>query len=138
MDRLNAKEQEHLEREQEWMGKLSEKEQELLKREQEFSKELETCGTFKYVGCYSNGGGGVLNGGWERDSANTVERCMLKCRDFLYFALEDGSSCECANSIRAASKLVPDAQCSQRCPGNSTQFCGAPLRGSIYSKGVSG
>jgi len=127
---------ESLKREQDLMDQLNAKQQELLKREQEFSKELENCESiFKYMGCYANHDGkGPLAAGYTKDVVNTVEACELKCRDFAYFAVENTLYCTCGNSFRNVSPHAPDAECSSKCPGNSSQSCGGSLRASIYAK----
>jgi hypothetical protein len=42
--------------------------------------------------------------------------------------------CYCGNTLASTSVLKPDTDCSMLCAGNSSQFCGAGSRLSLYAK----
>ncbi|KAF6787081.1 fungistatic metabolite [Colletotrichum sojae] len=96
---------------------------------------------FTYYGCFSEPEIGrllpaqVLNDGDEM----TIDKCLGVCYDKRYAGVEYGRECWCGDSLSlggadgtrpAANETGTD--CSFTCPGNSTQFCGAGSRISLY------
>ncbi|KAF4825695.1 WSC domain-containing protein [Colletotrichum siamense] len=61
----------------------------------------------------------------------TVEKCSNFCKSYQYFGLEYGGECYCGNTLGGTK--APEADCSQHCKGDGTQFCGNGNRLSLYS-----
>ncbi|KAL0943409.1 WSC domain-containing protein [Colletotrichum truncatum] len=96
---------------------------------------------FTYYGCFSEPEIGrllptqVLNDGDEM----TIDKCLEVCYDRTYAGVEYGRECWCGDALNlgGADDTRPAANetgtdCSFTCPGNSTQFCGAGSRISLY------
>ncbi|KAF9875011.1 WSC domain-containing protein [Colletotrichum karsti] len=96
---------------------------------------------FTYYGCFSEPEVGrllptqVLNDGDEM----TINKCLSACYDKTYAGVEYGRECWCGDALslggaddtRAAANET-STDCSFKCPGNSTQLCGAGSRISLY------
>ena len=70
-----------------------------------------------------------------RDDNNTPERCGSECYEAgytAYFAVQDGFGCWCGNSLQEEKTLKDDSECNDLCSGDSSQFCGASWRNSLY------
>ncbi|OLN86890.1 putative fungistatic metabolite [Colletotrichum chlorophyti] len=95
---------------------------------------------FTYYGCFSEPQVGRLLPTQVLNEGNmTIDRCLGACYDKNYAGVEYGRECWCGNSLnlggegdttRAAN--VTGTDCSFTCPGNSTQYCGAGVRISLY------
>ncbi|KAG9230010.1 WSC domain-containing protein [Amylocarpus encephaloides] len=94
---------------------------------------------FTYYSCVSEPPTGrllpsqILNNG----TAMTIELCLSTCYNYAYAGVEYGRECWCGNSLNTANYgtqalNVSDSQCNFQCPGNSTEYCGAGGRMSLY------
>ncbi|KAK3368692.1 carbohydrate-binding WSC, partial [Podospora didyma] len=93
--------------------------------------DLHMVGGFGYKGCWTDSlqsrslGGLVLY-----DDKMTVELCARYCQGHKFMGVEYGSQCFCADHLGgyAAQKW----ECSELCYGNKDEWCGGPLRLSLY------
>ncbi|KAH8653201.1 WSC domain-containing protein [Tricladium varicosporioides] len=91
---------------------------------------------FTYYSCISEPSSGrllpkqVLNNG----TGMTIELCLSTCYNYQYAGVEYGRECWCGNSLNLATDVSnrTDSECSFLCPGNSTEYCGAGGRLSLY------
>ncbi|EPE25934.1 hypothetical protein GLAREA_01846 [Glarea lozoyensis ATCC 20868] len=79
---------------------------------------------YPYVGCFTNPTGQALGPRRATSTSMTRDKCLLYCKNFLIFAVENGNTCHCGNSFDGRSKKVSDFSCTVRCAGNQTQVCG--------------
>ncbi|TID00360.1 putative fungistatic metabolite [Colletotrichum higginsianum] len=95
---------------------------------------------FTYYGCFSEPEIGRLLPTQILNRVNmTIDMCLNACYDTNYAGVEYGRECWCGDSLslggtdetRPAAN-VTGTECSFTCPGNSTQFCGAGVRMSLY------
>ncbi|KAK0100032.1 hypothetical protein ONS95_013153 [Cadophora gregata] len=94
-----------------------------------------TIGAYNYAGCYSDSQTArSLVGKQTAGATISLDTCASFCQGFNYFGVEYANECYCANTLAASSVLKPDADCSMNCAGNSSQFCGAGSRLSLYLK----
>ncbi|KAH7130137.1 heme peroxidase [Dendryphion nanum] len=90
---------------------------------------------YNYLGCYSEADGGRTLGDTDTTSDDmTVEKCATFCNGSGYFGLEYSKECYCGAILNAGSTLQPAGDCSMRCAGNSTEWCGAGRRLNVYQK----
>jgi len=68
-----------------------------------------------------------------RDDTMTIDKCAEHCKDYLYFGLEYGRECYCANEI-SSGQAVPEKECAMLCPGDATLFCGGGSRLTLYKR----
>ncbi|KAK2002194.1 WSC domain-containing protein [Colletotrichum falcatum] len=95
---------------------------------------------FTYYGCFSEPQSGRLLPTQILNSVNmTIGMCLSACYNKAYAGVEYGRECWCGSSLNlgGASGTKPAANvsstdCSFKCPGNSTEFCGAGVRMSLY------
>ncbi|KAI8196433.1 WSC domain-containing protein [Colletotrichum sp. SAR 10_76] len=96
---------------------------------------------FTYYGCFSEPQvGRLLPTQVVNDGVNmTINKCLSACSDKLYAGVEYGRECWCGNSLNyggsggtTMAANVSSSDCSFKCPGNSTQFCGAGVRLNLY------
>ena len=93
-----------------------------------------TSGADGYKGCYS-GVTGLTGPSWSQ-SDMTLKTCQTGCREMGYsLAGNSGQNCYCGNSWTKGD-LIPDYSCTQACPGNSTQMCGASYITSLYESRI--
>lgn len=69
----------------------------------------------------------------------TIDMCLGACYDNNYAGVEYGRECWCGNTLTLggegetkAAANVTGTECSFTCPGNSTEYCGAGVRMSLY------
>jgi hypothetical protein len=69
------------------------------------------------------------------NSTLTIESCVQTCIGLGYSVAgaEYSTQCFCDNFIRNGANLTADTDCSMTCSGNSSEFCGAGNRLSVYS-----
>jgi len=109
-----------------------------------------TMGNSGYMGCFSEvgGAGGSYRTLSQASLANdhmTLELCEDFCINsgiklqpkapapFTYWGTEYGRECYCDNSLRLGSQEYPDEDCqNMACAGNINEFCGGPMRLSLY------
>ncbi|KID80411.1 uncharacterized protein G6M90_00g009650 [Metarhizium brunneum] len=97
---------------------------------------------FTYYACVSEPSGGRLLKSQVLNTDNmTIGMCLGKCNKYQYAGVEYGQECWCGDKLNlggdgngSPGKNVTDKECSFLCPGNSTEYCGAGLRLSLYSR----
>jgi hypothetical protein len=90
-----------------------------------------------YKGCYAEPSSGTralpvqASGG----SSNTIESCRAACSSLGYSVAgtEYGAECWCSNSFSYGTIAMLDTDCYMPCSGNTSEFCGAGKRLSVYS-----
>ncbi|KAJ9144046.1 WSC-domain-containing protein [Pleurostoma richardsiae] len=96
---------------------------------------------FTYYGCVSEPSSGRIVPQLVADDTEdmTIETCLSLCWMYNYAGVEYGSECWCGNALDFAGYTgatpganVSDSECSFTCPGNSSEYCGAGLRLSMY------
>ncbi|KAH6706246.1 WSC domain-containing protein [Leptodontidium sp. MPI-SDFR-AT-0119] len=92
-----------------------------------------------YSGCYiDNANGRIMMNQQQDNQQQTVESCVNTCAGLGYVVagMEYGAQCFCDNYIRSGAALAASgSQCGMSCPGNTTEYCGAGGRVSVYNKG---
>jgi hypothetical protein len=91
---------------------------------------------WSYHGCYIDGANGRdMNYQLPDNSTLTIESCVQTCIGLGYSVAgaEYSTQCFCDNFIRNGATLAANTDCSMTCSGNSSEFCGAGNRLSIYS-----
>ncbi len=99
------------------------------------SSNLDIVGEFSYKSCWTdNTGDRSLKAVDYRTDDMTIEKCVERCAEYLYFGLEYSRECYCGNEL--GSQLAP-AKCGMLCMGgNGNQWCGGPDRLNLYGKAV--
>ncbi|OIW32843.1 WSC-domain-containing protein, partial [Coniochaeta ligniaria NRRL 30616] len=102
-----------------------------------------SVGLWNYQGCFTEATSGralsskQLYGSSSSATGNmNLDTCASFCFDngYAMFGVEYGQQCYCGNSLNAGSVWATNQDdCSTKCPGNSTQFCGAGKRLNVYS-----
>ena len=95
---------------------------------------------FTYYSCVSEPSDGRLLGDQKLNAGNmTIELCLKTCYDYKWAGVEYGQECWCGNTLSLSGSAgatsgtnVSDSECSFLCPGNSTEYCGAGVRMSLY------
>ena len=91
----------------------------------------------------------IFNGPEYKDDEMTIDLCFDSCQDafFKFAGLKNGNECQCGNQIQVLpwydsrlsnmaeleSKIVPDIECGEVCPGDSSETCGGPNKMKIYN-----
>ena len=91
-----------------------------------------------YQGCYTETGQysrrrtlyGPSNSGTQMDHA----RCARVCQHYLYWGVEYGSECYCANSITPGARRVYHDECDMPCSGEPSELCGGSHRIAVYRR----
>ncbi|KAF1988457.1 class II peroxidase [Aulographum hederae CBS 113979] len=90
---------------------------------------------YNYTGCYTDSvGTRTLNGSYLFDNALTIQKCATFCNGAAFFGAEYGGECYCGAQIGGNGAKVVDSDCGFLCSGNSTQYCGAGDRLTVYGK----
>jgi len=94
----------------------------------------EVSGNWTYLGCQTEATNSraLAGASYFNTESMDLEYCGASCAGWKYFGVEYGRECYCGNSFGAGSATVIATQCSFLCPGDSTEFCGAGNRLSIY------
>ncbi len=93
---------------------------------------------YTYQGCYNEPSGGrALTASSTASNSMTVESCAAFCNGANYFGVEYGRECYCGASLPSTSTPQPATDCSFKCAGNSTEYCGAGNRLNIYENNSS-
>ncbi|KAJ6258342.1 hypothetical protein Dda_6382 [Drechslerella dactyloides] len=92
---------------------------------------------WNYIGCWTETSPTRAISAFRPPSSTsmTTAMCITTCREkgYTFAGLQNGSECYCGSSKSAASQSAPDEQCNFNCPGNVTEFCGAPNRLQVYT-----
>lgn len=88
-----------------------------------------------FVDCYHNDNSNVLTMYGFFDSGMTPLLCRNVCllSSYVYFGLEQATSCLCDRTIASAAATAPAGDCNVACAGNSADLCGGNKRLDIYS-----
>ncbi|CAG8958428.1 hypothetical protein HYFRA_00011105 [Hymenoscyphus fraxineus] len=73
--------------------------------------------------------GRALGGATTASDTMTIEACATFCRGYTYFGVEYGREC----TIGTGSVVAAASDCSTLCPGDSSEFCGAGGRLTVYA-----
>jgi len=93
-----------------------------------------STGVYNYAGCYTEGSNVRAFSQLYANDTNTISWCAQKCVAYNYFGAEYGRECWCGNSFGSGSVITKDSDCSMLCSGDSTAYCGAGNRLSVYVK----
>jgi hypothetical protein len=92
------------------------------------------AGTDTVHGCYSSLGNLVFN---QTYSYNSQGACADFCRGLgKPVAASQAKDCYCGTEYPAKNTLVADSECSEPCPGFSSQACGGVDTWTVYNTGV--
>ena len=96
---------------------------------------LPAVGDFSFYQCMTEGTGvRALTGAFLGGSSMTVETCATFCSSYDFFGLEYAQECFCGNSFSTGSVAAPITDCNMLCLGDSSQYCGAGNRLSVYAR----
>lgn len=96
---------------------------------------------FTYYSCASEPSAGRLLPSQVENNATamTISKCLSKCWNYKYAGVEYGQECWCGNSLNTVgnagatpSANLTDSKCNFKCPGNSSEFCGAGGAMNLY------
>jgi hypothetical protein len=94
--------------------------------------------TYAYDGCYTGAAGNqrTVTGYSFATDDMTVEKCAAAClqRGFALSGTEFGRECYCGQSVSNGTTKVDDSECSQRCAGETSEYCGASGRITVYRR----
>jgi hypothetical protein len=93
----------------------------------------DTVGNFSYTNCYTDTSPRTLSGKFISGSFMTLDYCANYCSGYKYFGTEYSSECYCGNTINAAAKVATATDCSYTCANNTSQYCGAGSRLTLYT-----
>ncbi|TVY83567.1 WSC domain-containing protein [Lachnellula suecica] len=94
-----------------------------------------TIGNYNYYGCMSEATNGrALASASSSGSTMTNEVCASFCSAYAYFGTEYGDECYCGNSFSAGSTPALTSDCSMACAADSSEFCGASNRLTVYAR----
>lgn len=92
-----------------------------------------TVGTWTFYGCVTEATAArALGSDSLAADTLTLEDCAEFCAGYQYFGAEFGRECYCGNSFGTGSTEAPAGDCTMTCAGDSSQFCGAGNRLSVY------
>ncbi|KAF7933528.1 uncharacterized protein EAE98_003237 [Botrytis deweyae] len=93
----------------------------------------QTVGVYTYFGCQTEATSARALASKASDAGNmTLESCEASCIGYTYFGTEYGRECYCGNAFSAGSVSAPNTDCNFPCAGNSSEFCGASGRLTVY------
>ncbi|XMA20895.1 hypothetical protein WAI453_013686 [Rhynchosporium graminicola] len=97
---------------------------------------------FTYYSCASEPSDGKLLPIQVENNATamTISKCLSRCYNYKYAGVEYGRECWCGNVLSTAgnnaqsipSANLSDSKCNIKCPGNSSEFCGAGSLMNLY------
>jgi len=104
-------------------------------------KSTSAAASYSYVGCYTDAAGTqrTLTDYYFTDGSMTVEMCLTACfsRGFSWAGTEYANECYCGSGGISNGAIVAsggDGDCSMRCAGDRTEWCGAGSRITVYKK----
>ncbi|KAK5276285.1 hypothetical protein LTR16_011467, partial [Cryomyces antarcticus] len=93
-------------------------------------------GNYTYQGCYNDSTAArvLTSAKLYGTTANnmTLEKCATYCSQYAFWGVEYGQECYCGKTLALTSKNMTATDCKTPCPGNSTEYCGAGSRLSLY------
>ncbi len=93
-----------------------------------------TVSGWSFSNCYTEGvGTRALAGAQYADDKMTLESCAAFCSGFSHFGVEYARECYCGNQLEGTPSVAPQSDCSFTCSGNSSEYCGAGNRLSVYT-----
>lgn len=99
---------------------------------------LRTCVAAKqakpeYLGCFIDNEERDIKGSFLRTKTMTNEACISTCQEQGYkiAGTQYGEQCFCGNSYGKFNR-ASDADCSAKCAGDDSQYCGGGWRNSVY------
>ncbi|KAK6393348.1 hypothetical protein LTR65_002639 [Meristemomyces frigidus] len=89
---------------------------------------------FTYINCYTEATGGARALADKATSGSfvTLEYCANFCTGYQYFGTEYSDECYCGNSFGTGASVTSSGDCSMTCAGDTTEFCGAGNRLTVY------
>ncbi|KUJ19463.1 WSC-domain-containing protein [Mollisia scopiformis] len=95
----------------------------------------QNVGSYAYKGCWTEATTGRALGSLTyANDAMTLESCAAFCSKYTMFGVEYGRECYCGNTLAAGSVAATNqADCSFKCPGDATEYCGAGNRLQLYT-----
>ena len=81
-----------------------------------------------YIGCYKDDANRDFKDGPKRYGFKPLT-CAAACKDYTYFALQNGGYCSCGDAYATEAKYIkgPDSECNQRFPHG-----GGPWRNAVF------
>ena len=99
---------------------------------------LKTCLSEKkmkpeYLGCFVDNAERDIKGSFLRTKTMTNEMCINTCQEQGYkiAGTQYGEQCFCGNSYGSLDR-ASDADCSSKCAGDDSEYCGGGWRNSVY------
>ncbi|KAL9596717.1 MAG: hypothetical protein Q9219_005628 [cf. Caloplaca sp. 3 TL-2023] len=95
---------------------------------------------YTYTGCYTEATSGrALQNLVAANNSMTVEICLSACSKYKYVGIEYGRECWCGDTLASTSvKASAESQCNMKCPGDSSEICGAGNRLTLYTRNAAG
>ena len=87
---------------------------------------------YTYLGCYNDSTPRALEDSSTATNSMTVEYCASFCNRATYFGVEYARECYCGAALLQGSTQQPATDCSFTCAANSSEYCGAGNRLSLY------
>jgi hypothetical protein len=101
-----------------------------------YTKEIVNNNGPGYVGCYQQNSGPGLKAGVYYDDKMTVEMCAGMCKETgNSMAGLSNNQCSCGNTWEGGAVLA-SLSCTQPCPGNANQTCGASYIASVFNSTI--
>ena len=94
-------------------------------------------GTAKYLGCFQDGSSRIME--YSAGNTNsTVDGCVAACkaRGYPFSGVEYMGECYCSANSPVSNPKMADSECSMKCTGDATQYCGAGYRLQAYQAAI--
>ncbi|KAH3806117.1 uncharacterized protein LOC127834171 [Dreissena polymorpha] len=86
---------------------------------------------FRYMGCFTDTSARIMHVRLPDSKSNSPMECAARCHGYAYSGTQVGIECYCGDCLNAVKR--PDSECIKACPGDSSKYCGADWRMSVYS-----
>ncbi|KAB8295124.1 hypothetical protein EYC80_007056 [Monilinia laxa] len=92
---------------------------------------------WNFQGCYVDVGRTLFEAEYIDHVNMTDETCISYCtsKDLNYAGTEYSSECYCGNALATGAKPAPASDCSMKCSGDASEWCGGPNRLNLYWNG---